>query len=991
MPSVVIDNPILNSPFREPARHFRFDEDGITNEIAEGRRRSTYFMPIAQPKVHRGQLALPGGEEEVRENDFINRVREHVSAWRGTNYRGVTPVTRDLLDYWNDPTREKPLFFCQIEALEAAIFLGEVAGRTLPWIENKLHEENQAKNPGLYRIAFKMATGSGKTVVMAMLIAWHTLNKLANPQDKRFSDTFLVVTPGITIRDRLQVLRPNLPGNYYLERDLVTPDQLQALQAARIEITNFHAFLRHDTFDAASLTKKVLAGPDGDLDRFKETPEQMVRRVCRTLGTKKNIVVINDEAHHCYQSAPQTEEEALLAEERADAKANQEAARIWLNGLRAVAGKLGIRAIYDLSATPFFLRGSGFREGTLFPWVVSDFSLIDAIESGIVKIPRVPVSDDSMAGALPTYRDLWPRIREWAPRKGRSTEKIEGEPILHEALETALVSLYGHYEKSYQAWKSAGLGTPPVFIVVCQNTNISKIVFDWIAGWRTSEDDSTPPARGHLAIFSNVVDEAWTDRPNTLLIDSAQIESGEAMDPAFKKIASAEIDEFKREYIRRFPGRSVEDVTDEDLLREVMNTIGKKDRLGEQVRCVVSVSMLTEGWDANTVTHILGVRAFGTQLLCEQVVGRGLRRVSYEAGPDGHFAPEYAEVYGVPFSFLPTAGQTGPVVSKPLTRVHALPEREELEITFPRLLGYRFDFPTEHLTADFTADSRMELSTAEVPTMTELNPIVGLPVQTNLDLLKVRRVQEVAFRITKRVLDTYFRADDDAPQPWLFPQLLPITERWLSECLALKDHAFLQMLLIAEWEHDAAERICRAIQRGAQGEKRIMPILRPYDSIGSTRYVDFTTTKGVYDTVRSHLNCVVLDSRWEAKLASVLDEMPEVRSYVKNQGLNFRIPYTFQGDQANYLPDFIVRFDDGRPDPLNLIIEVTGQFRREKAAKAATAIDLWVPAVNNHGGLGRWSFLEVIDPWDAANLIRAHVAALPRGLVSNDSAAIIVT
>jgi type III restriction enzyme len=974
MPSTVIDNPILNSPYREPTRHFRFDQDGITNDIADGRRRSTYFMPIARAKIHNGQMALPGVAEEIRDNDFINRVREHVSAWRRTNYRGVTPVTRDLLDYWLDPGREKPLFFCQIEALETAIFLAEVAGRTLPWIDNHLREENQAKNPGLYRIAFKMATGSGKTVVMAMIIAWQALNKLANQQDKRFSDTFLIVTPGITIKDRLQVLRPNLPGNYYAERDLVTPDQLVTLQAARIQINNFHVFLRQDTFEGSALTKRLVA-PD-DPDRFKESPEQMVRRACRALGTKKNIVVLNDEAHHCYQSAPDSEEQALLAEERADADKNAKDARVWLNGLRAVAAKIGIRAIYDLSATPFFLRGSGFREGTLFPWVVSDFGLIDAIESGIVKIPRVPVLDDSVAGNLPMYRDLWVHIREWAPKKGRSTEKLGGEPKLHQVLETALVSLYGHYEKSYQAWKAAGSGTPPVFIVVCQNTNISKRVFDWISGWKTSDDDSTPPARGNLEIFSNVVDGEWIDRPNTLLIDSAQIESGEAMDPAFKKIAAAEIDEFKREYIRRFPGSSVDDVTDEDLLREVMNTIGKKDRLGEQVRCVVSVSMLTEGWDANTVTHILGVRAFGTQLLCEQVVGRGLRRVSYEVGPDGHFAPEYAEVYGVPFSFLPTAGQAGPVVSKPITRVYALPERDQLEITFPRLQGYRFDFPTEHLTATFSPESVRVLSTEEIPDLTELDPIVGLPMQTNLDKYRAKRVQEVTFRITKRLMDTYFRAADDAPQPWLFPQLLPITERWLRECVVLKDHAFPQMLLIAEWQHDAAEKICRAIQRGTAGEQRIMPILRPYDPIGSSRYVDFTTTKNVYEAGKSHLNYVVLDSSWEAKLASVLDEMPEVRAYVKNQGLNFRIPYAFQGDAANYVPDFIVRYDDGRSEPLNLIIEVTGQFRREKAAKAATAIESWVPAVNNHGGLGRWSFLEVTDPWDAANPIRAHVAGL---------------
>ncbi|HSW43583.1 MAG TPA: DEAD/DEAH box helicase family protein [Patescibacteria group bacterium] len=984
MPPVSIENPILNSPFAEPARHFRFDEDGITSEIAEGRRRSTYFIPIAKPKIRGGaQLSLPGDwvAERMTDNDFINRVREHVAAWRSARYPGITAVTRDLLAYWQAPDREKPLFFCQVEALETAIFLAEVAGNRQPWIENKLRDDGQARNPGLYRIAFKMATGSGKTVVMAMLIAWQALNKLANPQDKRFSDAFLVVTPGITIRDRLQVLRPNLPGSYYGERDLLTPDQLQALQAAKIEVANFHGFIRRDTLDAASLTKKVLAGPAGDVDKFRETPDQMVRRVCRALGTKRNIVVLNDEAHHCYQSAPQSQEEKLSADERAEAKRDEEAARVWLNGLRAVQQKLGIRAIYDLSATPFFLRGSGYPEGTLFPWVVSDFSLIDAIEAGIVKIPRVPVSDDAVAGKSPTYRDLWVHIREGLSRKGRSAGDVPREPSLPKELEGALRSLYGNYEKSFAAWRSAGTGTPPVFIVVCQNTSISKMVFDWIAGWeKTLPDGSTVPVPGTLPIFSNVEGGLWSSRPNTLLIDSAQLESGEAMDPAFKKIAAAEIDEFKASYRARFPGRSVDEITDEDLLREVMNTIGKKDRLGEQVRCVVSVSMLTEGWDANTVTHILGVRAFGTQLLCEQVVGRGLRRVSYEPGPDGHFAPEYAEVFGVPFSFLPTSGQAGPIVQKEIHRVRALPERSDLEVTFPRLLGYRYDLPTARLTAAFTPDSTRVLATDEVPNITVLDPIVGESIETNLDDLRLRRPQEVAFRIAKRVLDTYFRADDGAEQPWLYPQLLAITERWLAACVVLKDHAFPQMLLITEWEHDAADRIHRAIVRGTEGEQRIMPILRPYDPIGSTRFVDFTTTKKVFETERSHLNYLVLDSGWEAKLGQVLDEMAEVVAYAKNQGLNFKVPYTFEGEAAAYVPDLIVRIEDGAAEPLNLIIEVTGEHRREKAAKVATALTYWIPAVNNHGALGRWSFLEVSDPWDAANLIRAHVAALAKAL-----------
>jgi len=359
------------------------------------------------------------------------------------------------------------------------MYLTEVAPRTgQAWIENDLRAANAEHNPGLYRVAIKMATGSGKTVVMAMLIAWQALNKLANPQDARFGDTFLVVTPGITIRDRLRVLLPNDSDNYYEALDLATAEQLRDLQQAKVLITNFHHFIRRETLQAASLTKKVLAGPEGGTDRFKETPGEMVRRVCREFGAKRNIVVLNDEAHHCYQPRAQSEEEKLASEERVEAAQNTENARIWISGLEAVRRKVGIRTVYDLSATPFFLRGSGYKEGTLFPWVVSDFSLIDAIESGIVKVPRVPVADDQMTGDLPTYRNLWIRIRDDLPKKGRANDAVEGEPRLPKELEGALRSLYGNYEKAYRKWEGRGTGTPPVFIVVCQNTNISKLVFD---------------------------------------------------------------------------------------------------------------------------------------------------------------------------------------------------------------------------------------------------------------------------------------------------------------------------------------------------------------------------------------------------------------------------------------------------------------------------------------------------------------------------------
>jgi type III restriction enzyme len=999
MTDVLIENPILNSPYREPSRHFLFGEAGITGEIIEERRQSSYFVPVPAPKK-RAQLPLDTEwtADRIRENEFINRMRERVALFRRGEYVGVTPITRRLLDYWTDPKREKPLFFCQVEALETAIYLTEAASRSGDvWIENAVREANEAHNPGLYRIALKMATGTGKTVVMAMLIAWQTLNKLANPQDRRFTDAFLVVAPGITIRDRLRVLLPSDPGNYYRERDIVPPELAAQLQQARIVVTNFHAFLFRDRGNASSLTKKILAR--GGSNPFLETPDEMVRRVCRELGTKRQIVVINDEAHHCYRHKPDSPDERLSRDERQEAKQREEEARVWISGLAAVERKIGIKTIYDLSATPFFLRGSGYPEGTLFPWVVSDFALIDAIESGLVKVPRVPIADDSMTGELPTYRNLWIRIRDRLPKKGRKTAAVTGEPKLPAELEAALQSLYGNYERNFERWRAdegarRGGATPPVFIVVCNNTNVSKLVHDWIAGWeKTLRDGSKVLVPGNLALFSNVADGHWLDRPYTILIDSRELESGGSLSAGFKKLMTREIDEWKDEYRRRFPGRDPEQLDAANLLREVMNTVGKPGKLGERIRCVVSVSMLTEGWDANTVTHILGVRAFGTQLLCEQVVGRGLRRRSYALNDKGRFEPEYAEVYGVPFSFIPCSGSSvTPPPPVHVTRVRALEDRLDREIRFPLLEGYRYELSAERLEARFSEDSIRALSTADIPTKTENAPIVGERTILTLDELKKRRHAEVVFLLAKLVLEKYFPRDgraretaesmhrfDAEVQSWLFPQVLEITRRWLVECVRLKDNTFPQMLLLLELAHDAADRIYRSIVRAADGEKRLVPILRPYDTVGSTRYVDFDTARDVYETdpPKCHVSHVALDSGWEAKLAQGLEEMEEVLSYVKNQQLGFTIPYTFDGEHRQYLPDYIILLDDGHDTegPLHLILEVTGEAKRDKQAKTATARDLWVPAVNNHGGFGRWMFLEVTDPWDAKNAIRGLVAA----------------
>lgn len=982
MKQVIIENPILNSPFVEPIRHFKFADEGITNEIIEERRISSYFIPIARPKKKGKQLSVDTEwtGDRIEENTIVNQIREKVSLWRKKGYYAITKRTRFLLDYWNTPEREKKLFFCQIEALETIIYITEVAVKQGDsWIENTIRQSNQEANPLLYRIAFKMATGTGKTVVMAMIIAWHALNKFANPQDARFSDTFLIVTPGITIRDRLRVLLPNDAGNYYHQRDILPRDLLEELHKAKIIITNFHAFKLREKSDAARLTKKILSTKTG---AFTETPDEMVRRVCRELGSKKNIIVINDESHHCYrrrtEDAVAIHESSLSGEDRKEAEKRNEEARIWISGLEAVKAKIGIKVVYDLSATPFFLRGSGYPEGTLFPWVISDFSLVDAIESGIVKIPRVPVADDQMTGSQPAYRDLWIRIRDDLPKKGRKTDAVSGEPKLPAELQGALHSLYGNYEKAYKLWEQSGQGTPPVFIVVCNNTNVSKLVFDYISGWeKILPDGVTIIVPGQLPVFNNEKNGRWDDRPNTILIDSQQLESGEAMSDEFKKIAALEIEEFKAEYRKRYPGRDTEKLTNEDLLREVMNTVGKTGKLGENIKCVVSVSMLTEGWDANTVTHILGVRAFGTQLLCEQVVGRGLRRISYRTNDNGMFEPEYAEVYGVPFSFIPCSGSTnGPKPGPEITRVYALPDRVHLEITFPRLTGYGYEIPAEKLKAVFTDDSKLILSTADIPTKVELDPIVGESSIHTLDGLKTRRIQEVAFLLAKLTLENHFQDDNGNTKPYLFPQILDIARHWLNTCVVCKDNTFPQLLLLIEFAHNASDRIYRSIIQSSHGTKALKPILKPYDTLGSTRYVDFDTVRPVYLTKLSHISHVVADTdSWEQKLAQSLEEMDEVISYAKNHKLGFTIPYTFNGEETNYVPDFIVRLrlpggENNHSSVLNLIIEVTGERKEEKEAKVATARDLWAPAVNNHGGFGAWAFLEVRDPWNAKTEIR---------------------
>ena len=1008
MPNQFFEQPILNAPYAYPGRHWELDADGQpTNNITEFRRRSSFITPVPKPKKHRGADAkkqteilfpepenISTAEQQYDTNTIINEIRQYVDQWRklpNPDQWHVTPETARLLQHWRQyPFASIKPFFCQIEAIETAIWLTEVAphqGDRPRQILAYLASANEHANPGLFRIALKLATGAGKTTVIAMLIAWQTVNAVRRPGCKLFTRGFLICTPGITIRDRLRVVLPSDPDNYYKYRELVPADLLGEVARAKIVITNFHAFKLRERLDVSKVGRALLKGRGPDLQTT-ESDGQMLQRVMPDLMGLKSVLVINDEAHHCYRHKATPEgpngEEDLDAEEKDEAEKNSEAARLWISGIEAVKRKLDVRTTFDLSATPFFLRGSGYAEGTLFPWTVCDFSLMDAIECGIVKLPRVPVADNVPSAVVPVYRNLWDCIGKRMPKKGRGKSASLDPLSLPVELQTALDALYGHYEKTYALWQQEQIGVPPVFIIVCNNTSTSKLVYDYVSGFtRPGEDGKTPAYHaGRLALFRNYDDNGnRLARPRTLLIDSEQLESGEALDKDFREMASDEVERFRREMIERGDVEKARKITDADLLREVMNTVGKEGKLGEPIRCVVSVSMLTEGWDANTVTHILGVRAFGTQLLCEQVVGRALRRQSYDLDPGGLLSVEYADILGIPFDFTAKPVIAPPKPPRPTVRVCAVrPDRDPLEIRFPRVEGYRVELPDSGLSARFTKDSELPLTPDLVgPSMVVVEGIVGKGHTLTLEHLSGLRPATIAFHLAKHLLFSKYRDPGAEPKLYLFGQLKRVVRQWLDGgYLRCSGGTFPAQVLYREIADRACERIKTAITETLQGENHIKAILDAYNPEGSTVHVNFTTSKTTRwktDARKCHINWVVCDSDWEAEFCRVAEAHPSVRAYVKNQGLGLEVPYLLAGTPRKYLPDFIVRVDDGQPDPLNLIVEIKG-FRGEDAKeKANTMRSYWVPGVNNLGKFGRWAFAEFTSVFeidaDFAKLIQS--------------------
>lgn len=1002
MSNSFFEKPIVNSPYEYPRQHWELVDGQPTGELLQTRRRADFITPIPKPKKRKkaeeqvelemgDQAGLSTKDQKYDLTSIINEVRQHVDTWRNlpsTQWQ-VSPETSRLLQHWrNHPFSAQRPFFCQIEAVETAIWFTEVAphlaaGKRL--IEN-LKNVNANNNPGIERLALKLATGAGKTTVMAMLIAWQTLNAVRRPGSKHFTRGFVVVTPGLTIKDRLRVLQPNDPENYYATRELIPHDFLADIKKARIVITNYHAFKRRDRLELSSGGRALLQGGTGPELQTIETEGQMLQRVMPELMGMKQILALNDEAHHCYrEKVSDPDDEPLKGDERKEAEKNKEAARLWLSGLEAINRTIGLSRVFDLSATPFFLRGSGYAEGTLFPWTMSDFSLMDAIECGIVKLPRVPVAENIPGDEMPLYRNLWEHIRADMPKKGRGAGG-ELDPLkLPTRLKTALEALYGHYEKTFELWQNKKISVPPCFIVVCQNTAISKLVYDYVSGFeQKQEDGSGKLVQGQLKLFRNFDDHLNAlARPHTLLIDSEELESGEALDDKFRAMAADEIDRFRRERIERSGNADDGEITDSELLREVMNTVGKAGTLGANIRCVVSVSMLTEGWDANNVTHILGIRAFGTQLLCEQVIGRALRRQSYELNTDNRFDTEYADVFGVPFDFTAKPVVAPPATPRETVQVKAVrPERDHLEIRFPRVEGYRVELPSERLTANFTDDSILELTPDLVgPTKTENRGIIGEAAQFTVEHLKEMRRSELLFHLTKRLVYRDWRDPGEEPKLHLFGQLKRIANQWLDTCLECRGGTYPAMLLYEDLADMACNRITAGITSALQGTRPIRALLDPYNPIGSTSHVRFPTSRtDRWDTSgpppKNHVNWVVLDSDWEAELCRVVEGHPRVVAYTKNHSLGFEVPYRYGSETRKYRPDFIVLVDDGHgpKDLLHLVIEVKGYRREDAKDKKSTMETYWIPGVNNLGTFGRWAFAELLDVYQMEDDFAAKVS-----------------
>jgi type III restriction enzyme len=974
MTSLEVSQPILNSPFEEPNAYWHIVE-GEAPSQREGRRSSMYFYRPPKSSTSDKEASDIGTPVPL---ELVNLLRGRVRSWRDAGYPGVTRTTIELLRWWSREGRDKRLFFAQREAAETLIFVVEARsdfrqGINVPRDEPSAERKMQGYD-GFTRYACKMATGSGKTTVMGMLAAWSILNKVATPADARFSSTVLAVCPNVTIRDRLQELDPERGGaSVYRSRDLVPDHLMPTLRQGSVIVTNWHVLEPRDLSTGAKVVKRGV-----------ESDTALVSRILKgTKGGKQNVLVLNDEAHHAYRVAEEEIDEEIEDDEEETSELKKEAT-IWIDGLDKVAKVAGVNICFDLSATPYFLTGAGKDINRPFPWVVSDFSLVDAIESGLVKIPQLAVRDTT-GSEIPAYFNVWrwiiPQLTP-AERGGTKTQP-KPEAILKYA-QTPIAQLGDLWEETFNDWRKdeEQHPTPPVFIIVCKNTRLAKVLYEWLAEGK--QPATIGPSK--LKHFRNTKDDLNTIRVDSKVVTETDTENAKDDEKRWLRFTLDTVG--MAAWATDTQGRPHFPPGFEELAEKLGRGFYPP---GRDVRCIISVGMLTEGWDCRTVTHIVGLRPFMSQLLCEQVVGRGLRRTNYDLGADDRFSEEVAKIYGVPFEVIPFKSNAGgPAPTQPKRwHIHALPERARYEITFPRVEGYTQAI-RNRVTVDWKQVPPLTIDPGKIPPEVQMK---GLNINTagklsltgpgKLDDVSLRefrkkhRVQELEFDFAAALTREAIGGGRCAvPAHALFPQMQRIVRQFLSERVEVVPPADVRDCFLSPYYGWVMEILLEAIRPDTSaGEAPEIPRYEANRGPGSTADVDLWTSRDVREVLRSHLNYVVADTKkWEQSAAYVLDTHANVEAFVKNAGLGFAIPYLNNEQTHDYVPDFLVRVNDGDVALGTLILETKG-FDPLEHVKAAAA-ERWVAAVNSDGTFGRWAYAVARKPSAVAGIVLAAVEQL---------------
>ncbi len=921
-----IDKLIINSPYEEPSHYWSYDRESRTFSLEGGRRPAGYVIASDSSR----SFDDPGIFMPI---NLVNLIRPRITRWREAGYPGVTGITKRLLEHWNDKdARQKRLFYCQIEAIETLIWLSEAPG------SERVGIDIPGDGGEFTRLCSKMATGSGKTTVMAMLIAWQVINKITYPQDARFSKHVFIVAPGLTVKSRLQVLQPSGEGNFYDEFNLLPPGLFEKLRRGRIIIKNWHA-LNWDTEEKLAKRKTVDK-------RGAKSDEAYVREVLEEMSAARNIIVINDEAHHAWRVAAESKVKGVRKEEIDEATK-------WIGGLDRINRSRNILSCYDFTATPFVPTGKRTSEEALFGWIVSDFGLNDAIESGLVKTPRVVVRDDSVPDAK-TYKSKLYHIYEYV-KDDLSRKALEHEP-LPDLVNNAYYLLGKDWLETFNDWEKSGNGVPPVMITVANTTYTAariKFAFD---RKKILIDELCEPDK-ILHIDSKVLSDAEAKEEAAEFLDgSDETESEENSNPRLSQTLQAE------------------------LLRQKVDTVGKPGKPGEKVRKVISVGMLSEGWDAKTVTHIMGLRAFTSQLLCEQVVGRGLRRTSYELNEQGFFDPEYVNIFGVPFTFLPHESQDGPPPPPPAPKTMIAPvkEKESFEIYWPNIIRIDHVY-TPELKLDLRKVKSLEIDAFNTPTIVQIAPTIdGKPDLSSIaeiDLQKLAdeyRYQRIIFTTARDVFDQ-MSPDWKGDKSILISNLIRLVEQFInSDIIRLNPPLFFQSeikrrILLTLNMNKIVNHIFNEIRW--ENTLSIAPVFdseKPIKGTGDMR--PWYTSKPCELNEKSHINFSVFDSTWEATTEFQLDHHKSVIAWVKNDHLGFEIPYMYQGIVHKYRPDYLIILSDNS----TLIVEVKGVPTDQDKAKWAY-IEEWLRAVNETKEFGRWNFNICDKPQKIVELIEGSI------------------